>query len=147
MKTFFTLSAASAALAAAVFPAAAQDTPPQKVTVRAIAHFDFNKTTIQEEDRAKLLAEVGAMKDVTWQIVTATGHTDSVGSPAYNEALAKRRAAAVRGYLLGQGLPPPLLRTAGMGEKAPVADNTTEEGRAQNRRTEVVFEGVRTAPR
>ena len=84
-------------------PASAQDTTPQKVTVRAVAHFDFNKTSLQAEDRARLLAEVGAMKDVTRQIVTATGHTDNLGSPACNEALAKRRAAAVRGYLVGQG--------------------------------------------
>ena len=90
------------------------------------------------------------MNDVTWQIVTATSRTDNVGSPAYNEALAKRRAAAVRDDRVGQGLPPPqlpLLRTAPKGEAAPVADTTTQEGRAQNGRAEVLFKGVRAALR
>jgi OOP family OmpA-OmpF porin len=126
---------------------AAEMAPLQKVTVRAVAHFDFDSTTMAAQDQQRLLAEVGTMKDVTWQTVTATGHTDSVGPPGYNATLAQRRASAVKAYLTGQGLPATLVRTAAMGEVAPVADNTTEQGRAQNRRTEVVFEGVRAVAR
>jgi OOP family OmpA-OmpF porin len=87
------------------------------------------------------------MKDVTWQTVTAIGHTDSVGRASLNEALARRRAGAVRGYLLQNGLPPTLLHAVGKGPLEPVGDNTTAQGRAQNRRAEVVFEGVRMAAR
>ena len=119
----------------------------EKVSVRAIAHFNFASNSIDPQDQSRLLAEVGAMKDVSWQTVTATGHTDSVGSAGYNEALGKRRAAAVRAYLLGQGLPAKLVHTASKGETLPVADNGSDEGRAQNRRTEVVFEGVRPLSR
>lgn len=139
------LTAAGLLLTASL--ARADEAAPQKVTVRAVAHFDFDKAAIHDEDRARLLAEVATMKDVSWQTVTAIGHTDSVGSPGYNQNLARRRATAVQGYLAAQGLPPVLLRTEARGESAPVAGNDTEAGRAQNRRTEVVFEGVRTAAR
>ena len=126
---------------------AAEMAPVEKVTVRAVAHFDFDSAAIAAPDRQRLLAEVGAMKDVTWQTVTATGHTDSVGPAEYNALLARRRALAVKAYLTGQGLPETLVRTAAMGQAVPVADNTSEQGRAQNRRTEVVFEGVRATAR
>ena len=137
--------AALLALAGTGTGAGAADAPLEKVTVRAVARFNFDRTAIDPQDQARLLAEVGAMKDVTWQTVTATGYTDSVGPAAYNASLAKRRATVVKSYLTGQGLPPTLVRTFGKGEQSPVADNSTEEGRAQNRRTEVVFEGVRAA--
>ncbi len=124
-------------------PALAADPSVQKVTVRAIAHFAFDSSQLASDDQAKLLAEVGTMKDVTWQTVTATGHTDNVGTDAYNASLSQRRAAAVKSYLTGKGLPPTLVRTAARGEAVPVASNDTDDGRADNRRTEVVFEGVR----
>jgi OOP family OmpA-OmpF porin len=119
----------------------------EKVAVNAVARFDFDRADLGAADRAALLAEVAQMKGVTWQAVTAVGHTDSVGSDDYNRALAKRRADSVRRYLLGQGLDPSMVQAEGQGEAVPVADNATEEGRAQNRRTEVRFEGVRMASR
>lgn len=125
--------------------AAAAELAVEKVTVRAVAHFEFNRSTIEPQDQARLLAEVGAMQGVTWQTVTATGYTDNVGSAVYNARLGKRRAGVVRTYLTGKGLPPTLVRTASKGEESPVAGNNTDEGRAQNRRTEVIFEGVRAA--
>ena len=133
-----------AVLWAAGQDALAADPAVQKVTVRAVAHFPFDRSTLSPDDQGRLLSEVGAMKDVNWQTVTATGYTDSVGTPGYNDALSQRRAAAVKTYLTGKGLPPTLVRTAARGEAAPVASNDTEPGRAENRRTEVVFEGVRT---
>jgi OOP family OmpA-OmpF porin len=139
--------AIAAAWLSAVGQARAAEGAPQKVTVRAVAHFDSGKAAINGEDRSRLLAEVGAMKDVTWQTVTAIGHTDSVGPAPLNEALARRRAGAVRGYLMQNGLPPSLLHAVGKGESAPAADNATAEGRAKNRRAEVVFEGVRMTAR
>jgi OOP family OmpA-OmpF porin len=128
-------------------PALAATDPVQGVTVRAVAHFNFDSATIQAADRESLLAEVGRMKDVTWQSITATGYTDSVGPTAYNAALARKRARAVRDYLAGKGLPTALMRTHAKGQAEPVADNATDEGRARNRRTEVLFTGVRASAR
>lgn len=143
---------AAASLAAIGFTGAANSataaaTAVEKVTVHAVAHFDFDADRLDPSDRDRLLAEVAQLKDVSWQTVTATGHTDSIGDAAYNADLSRRRAAAVRAYLLDKGLPPTLVRTSAEGDANPVAGNDTPEGRARNRRTEVVFEGVRTAPR
>ncbi len=119
----------------------------EKVTVRAQAQFGFDKAGVSPADRQRLLAEVGRMKGVTWQTVTAVGHTDSMGPAPYNQALAARRAGAVKAALVGQGLPAALVQTGAKGQSDPVADNRTESGRARNRRAEVVFEGVRNAAR
>ena len=83
------------------------------------------------------------MKGVTWQTVTTTGHTDSVGSSAYNQRLAAKRARAVKSYLVGKGLPSTMIRTEAKAAEAPVADNGSDDGRAKNRRTEIEFQGVR----
>jgi OOP family OmpA-OmpF porin len=85
------------------------------------------------------------MKDVTWQSVTAVGHTDSIGSAAANRRLSDRRAEVVKGYLTQKGLDPKMIATRGLGPDEPVADNASADGRAQNRRTEVVFQGVRAS--
>ncbi len=65
------------------------------------------------------------------------GHTDSTGSDEYNQGLSDRRAAAVRGFLMGAGVTENRIRARGFGESAPVADNGTESGRSQNRRVEL----------
>jgi hypothetical protein len=67
------------------------------------------------------------------------GHTDSDGSPEYNMDLSSRRAAAVAGVLLEEGVAPFRVRSFGRGEEQPVATNLTPEGRAQNRRVEVII--------
>jgi OOP family OmpA-OmpF porin len=125
--------------------ASAQDTGTavQPVVVHATAHFDFNRSTVLPADQQSLLAEVATMKDVTWRSVSAEGYADSVGSAGYNRRLSARRAQAVRAFLLGKGLDPHSVRAEGKGAVDAVADNATAEGRAQNRRTEVTFEGVR----
>jgi len=69
--------------------------------------------------------------------VKVTGHTDSTGSEAYNQALSERRAAAVKIYLEGKGIDGSRIAAKGMGESQPAADNSTAEGRAQNRRVEL----------
>lgn len=121
----------------------AQGAAPQPVTVRATASFGFDATSVKAADRDRLLAEVASMKDVTWQSVTATGHTDDVGPPPYNERLARRRAEAVKAFLVGKGLDAAMIETAGRGPSEPIADNASAEGRAKNRRAEVEFRGVR----
>ena len=69
------------------------------------------------------------------------GHTDSVGGDEYNQALSERRAAAVRDYLVQQGIAAESIASRGFGKTQPVASNDTPEGRQQNRRVELVLTG------
>jgi OOP family OmpA-OmpF porin len=135
--------ASTVLLMLAAAPAMAADPVLEPVRVRALAHFDFDAAALRPADRAALLAGVLPLKDVSWQLVTAVGHTDSLGDPAYNHALAQRRAEAVRDHLVAQGLDPAMIRVVAQGEAAPEADNSGPAGRARNRRTEVQFSGVR----
>lgn len=73
------------------------------------------------------------------------GHTDSVGSAESNYLLSQRRAESVRSYLVGQGIAPNRLTTAGLGQGSPVASNDTATGRQQNRRVEVIISNVQKA--
>lgn len=70
-------------------------------------------------------------------LINVFGHTDSTGSDSYNQALSQRRAFAVSNYLTSQGVNPQRLIAQGYGESRPIADNSTETGRAQNRRVEI----------
>ena len=70
--------------------------------------------------------------------VVVEGHTDSVGSDAYNRKLSERRAKAVRDYLVREGIESSRLTTHGYGKSRPVASNDTAEGRAENRRAEII---------
>jgi len=127
--------------------ACAADGAVETVKVRAVAHFDFDRASIKPEDRDAILAEVGKLKDVTWQNITTIGHTDSVGSQVYNQRLSAKRARAVKSYLVGKGLPPTMIRTEAKASETPVADNGSDDGRAKNRRTEIEFQGVRALNR
>lgn len=123
----------------------AADGAVEKVSVRAVARFGFDRTGLLPADQARILAEVGQMQGVTWQSVTATGHTDSVGPASYNEKLSARRAETVKNYLVGKGLSPEMIATEAKAAQAPVASNDTPAGRAENRRAEIEFQGVRAA--
>jgi OOP family OmpA-OmpF porin len=146
MKIQFALVSAAASIAlAAAFPAGAADADVENVVVKSVAHFDFGATSIQDADRDALLAEVAKQKNVTWQTVTATGYTDSVGSLPVNRRLSQQRAAAVKQYLVGKGLDGSMIHALGKADANPVAPNSDESGRAQNRRTDIEFRGIRTA--
>jgi OmpA-OmpF porin, OOP family len=131
--------------AIAADPPAAPAAKLEKVTVRAVTKFDFDKAAMKPADQAKIIGELGKMSDVTWQAVAATGHTDSVGSADYNQKLSERRAQAVKAYLVSKGVDPAMITTAGKGGSEPAASNKTGAGRAGNRRTEIEFQGVRSA--
>ncbi|MEY2593582.1 MAG: hypothetical protein RI972_1271 [Pseudomonadota bacterium] len=125
-------------------PAAAPQPPAAtKVTYAADAFFDFNKAVIKAEGKAKLDDLVGKVKGVNLEVIIAVGHTDAVGADAYNQALSVKRAEAVKAYLVSKGIEKNRVYTEGKGEKQPVADNKTAEGRAKNRRVEIEVVGTR----
>jgi OOP family OmpA-OmpF porin len=136
-------AAAPAARPAAPAPAAAQPAAATKVTYAADAFFDFDKAVIKPEGKAKLDDLVGKVKGINLEVVIAVGHTDSVGGDAYNQKLSVKRSEAVKAYLVSKGIEKNRVYTEGKGEKQPVADNKTTEGRAKNRRVEIEVVGTR----
>ena len=136
-------AAAPAAVVPAPAPAAAAPTVATKVTFAADAFFDFNKSVVKPEGKAKLDDLVGKIKDISLEVIIAVGHTDSVGTDAYNQKLSVRRSEAVKAYLVSKGIEKNRVYTEGKGEKQPVADNKTSEGRAKNRRVEIEVVGTR----
>jgi OOP family OmpA-OmpF porin len=125
-------------------PAPAPQPPAAtKVTYAADAFFDFDKAVLKPEGRAKLDDLVGKVKDINLEVIIAVGHTDSVGNDGYNQKLSVKRAEAVKGYLVSKGIEKNRVYTEGKGEKQPVADNKTAEGRAKNRRVEIEVVGTR----
>jgi len=98
---------------------------------------------LKPEGRAKLDDLVDKVKGISLEVIIAVGHTDSVGTDAYNQGLSVRRAEAVKAYLVSKGIEKNRVYTEGKGEKQPVADNKTREGRAKNRRVEIEVVGTR----
>ena len=129
--------AAPAPAPAYVAPAPAPEpAAPQKLVLEGV-NFDFDKATLRQEDIGSLDNDVATLK--TWGDVDieVAGHTDSMGSDAYNMKLSKQRAEAVRNFLISRGVAADRLTAKGYGESQPVADNATEEGRFKNRRVEL----------
>jgi OmpA-OmpF porin, OOP family len=129
-------------------PAARPPAPPPppaatKVTYAADAFFDFDKSVLKPDGKAKLDDLVSKVKGINLEVIIAVGHTDSIGTDAYNQRLSVRRAEAVKAYLVSKGIEKNRVYTEGKGEKQPVADNKTAEGRAKNRRVEIEVVGTR----
>ena len=116
----------------------------EKVTFAADAFFDFDKAVLKPDGKAKLDDLVSKMGGVNLEVIIAVGHTDAIGPDAYNQKLSVRRSEAVKAYLVGKGIERNRVYTEGKGEKQPVADNKTREGRAKNRRVEIEVVGTRT---
>ncbi|MFN9472227.1 outer membrane protein OmpA [Acidovorax sp.] len=135
--------AAPAPAPAAAPAAAAPAVMASKVTYAADAFFDFDKSVLKAEGKAKLDDLVSKVKGINLEVIIAVGHTDSVGSDAYNQKLSVRRSEAVKAYLVSKGIEKNRVYTEGKGEKQPVADNKTAEGRAKNRRVEIEVVGTR----
>lgn len=136
--------AAAPAPAPAPAPVVAPQPPAAtKVTYAADAFFDFDKSVLKPEGRAKLDDLVGKIKGINLEVIIAVGHTDSIGTDAYNQRLSVRRSEAVKAYLVSKGIERNRVYTEGKGEKQPVADNKTAEGRAKNRRVEIEVVGTR----
>lgn len=107
----------------------------QRLVLRNI-NFEFNKATLTADGRAILDGIAAGLRGQPTMAVDIEGHTDSIGSNAYNQKLSKARANSVRDYLISQGVQSSRLTAQGLGESVPVADNKTDEGRAENRRVE-----------
>ncbi len=100
-------------------------------------YFDFNSAVLTKES-SKPLDDVAAilMKYNKLNFVVE-GHTDSVGTPAYNLNLSKRRAESVKQYFVSKGVPAPRISSIGYGKAKPIDTNQTEQGRAKNRRVAI----------
>ena len=130
--------------AAPAKPAAAAPRPTtEKVTLAADALFDFDKAVIKSDAKAKLDDLVAKLKAINLEVIIAIGHTDSVGSAAYNQKLSLKRAEAVKAFIISKGIEPNRVYTEGKGEKQPIADNKTKAGRSKNRRVEIEVVGTR----
>lgn len=109
----------------------------QKLEFAADAFFDTDKSIVKKEGKAKLDKLASDIAGLDTEVIVCVGHTDSVGSEAYNQKLSERRANAVKSYLVSKGVDGEKIVTEGKGELQPVADNATKEGRAKNRRVEI----------
>ncbi|PBJ21896.1 Outer membrane porin F precursor [Pseudomonas ogarae] len=110
----------------------------ETIVIRDV-HFEFNKATLTPDDMDVLSTVATRLKQETSTAqLRVTGHTDSVGSDAYNQRLSEKRANSVVQYLVENGVPrASFVSVSGAGESQPVADNKTADGRAMNRRTEI----------
>ncbi len=132
--------------APAPVPAPAPAPAPMQVkktkTLGAGALFALNKSSLSDAGKAELdalAAGLAQMDEVN--SVKVVGHTDSTGAASYNQSLSVKRAETVKAYLVSKGVDPALISASGMGESQPVADNSTREGRAKNRRVEITIDG------
>jgi outer membrane protein OmpA-like peptidoglycan-associated protein len=103
--------------------------------------FDTARYTLKPGAREKLAKVSGIILGHPGLKIAVEGHTDSVGGDEYNMKLSDNRAAAVRDFLVEQGVPPAVVTSQGFGKTMPVADNSTAAGRQQNRRVELVVSG------
>ena len=114
-----------------------------KMTYSTDTLFDFDKSVLKPEGRQMLDGLVGKINhDFNLEVIIAVGHTDWIGTNAYNQKLGLRRAEAVKAYLISKGIEKNRVYTDSKGETQPIASNKTAAGRAQNRRVELEVVGT-----
>ena len=123
-------------VAVAPVPAPAPMAKPEKIVIEGV-NFDFDKDTLKPRATDILDHAVSVIEQNPGMRFGISGHTDSIGSDQYNDDLSVRRANAVRNYLVQHGVASNRLDVSSYGERNPVADNATKEGRAMNRRVEI----------
>lgn len=118
-------------------PKAVEPAAPRKMTLNGV-NFDFDSAKLRPESFAILDKAAATLKEWGDTKVEVAGHTDSVGTDAYNLSLSQRRAETVRAYLIDKGVPADRLTAKGYGESMPETDNDSAEGRFKNRRVELI---------
>jgi OOP family OmpA-OmpF porin len=108
----------------------------KKIVLRGI-NFDFDKSNIKPEFTPVLDEGVDILKSNPDVKIVIGGHTDSIGTPEYNQKLSERRAQSVLDYFVKKGIDKNRMKAVGYGETKPIADNKTKDGRALNRRVEL----------
>ena len=115
----------------------------EKITINLNVEFDTDKTVIKEQYIDGIKKVAAFMKEFPGTTAAIEGHTDNVGTAAYNERLSKNRADSVRQYLINNfGIKASRLTATGYGLTKPIASNNTEEGRHKNRRVEAVLQAI-----
>lgn len=109
------------------------------VTLNGSVLFAFDDASLLPDAQRRLDVVADVLKQAPDQTFTVEGHTDNIGEDYYNISLSQRRAQAVRDYLASRGVDPSQIRSHGYGEVRPIADNGSPEGRANNRRVEIVL--------
>lgn len=104
--------------------------------------FDVNSSSVSESFKPTLRSVAKVLQEYENTLVTITGHTDSSGSDEYNQLLSEQRATAVANIVLQEGILVERVAALGLGESSPIADNTTAEGRAENRRVEITLDAI-----
>jgi OmpA-OmpF porin, OOP family len=112
-----------------------------KFVFNADTFFDFDKYALKPEGRQLLDQVAQQAQGINLEAIIAVGHTDSIGTEAYNQKLSERRANAVKAYLVSKGIDRSRIYTEGKGKLQPIASNKTADGRAQNRRVEIEIVG------
>lgn len=107
--------------------------------------FPVDSAAIQPQFRETLLSVANTLSQYEKSYIDVYGHTDSTGADSYNQSLSERRADSVANFLGNSGVQSARLATRGFGESQPIATNTTEEGRAANRRVELKIVPIREA--
>jgi len=110
------------------------------ITLSGSVLFASNKSELLPAAQNRLNQVADALMEIKERKLTVEGHTDSQGSLGHNQELSQQRADAVRSYLISRGYPSDLIQAQGIGENRPIADNTNAEGRANNRRVEIVVD-------
>jgi len=110
------------------------------ITLSGSVLFASGKSALLPAAQNRLNQVAEALMATKERKLTVEGHTDSQGSSSFNQVLSQQRADAVRSYLISRGYPSDLIQAQGIGEDRPVADNTSAEGRANNRRVEIVVD-------
>jgi OOP family OmpA-OmpF porin len=111
-----------------------------RISLKSSVLFDFDKSTLKPEAAEELHGVALKIKELSNVRIIIEGHTDNFGTDEYNWDLSRKRAASVRDYFISQeGMEKSGIESSGFGESRPIATNDTEEGRAQNRRVEIII--------
>jgi outer membrane protein OmpA-like peptidoglycan-associated protein len=113
-----------------------------KVNIPNSISFDTNSYAIKPSFDPVLNSVTQTLQQHPELIANVVGHTDNTGTAAYNQTLSQNRAQSVASYISTHGVPAQRLSAQGMGQNQPIADNSTEQGRAQNRRVEIYLRAM-----